>query len=80
MSKRIEPCLFRCSVCSVLSPADESTVTFQSGGCLRLMMPTGWKAIASPFVGARELVDFLCPRCNSQANTQSKEVEPCSKA
>jgi hypothetical protein len=63
MSKRVEPCLFRCGICEALSPAGESTVTFQSGACLRLMLPTGWKAVSMPFVGGRELVDFACPRC-----------------
>jgi hypothetical protein len=66
MSKHIEPCLFRCGLCEALSPAGESTVTFLSGGCLRLMLPPGWKAIPMPFVGDRHLVDFMCPRCQQQ--------------
>jgi hypothetical protein len=69
MSKRIEPCLIRCGLCEVLSPPDESTVTFQSGACLRLMLPMGWKAVSMPFVGDRQLVDFACPRCAKEVKT-----------
>jgi hypothetical protein len=74
MSKRIEPCLFRCSVCEALSHAGESTVTFLSAGCLRLMLPTGWKAVSMPFVGDRQLVDFVCPRCAKEGKTHDQTI------
>lgn len=65
MSKRMEPAIFHCALCPKLSAEGDATVTFQSGGALRLLLPTGWKTKAMPLLKDRELVDFICPDCDA---------------
>jgi hypothetical protein len=62
MSKRIEPCLFRCDKCQHLSGADDSTVTFESAGVLRLCLPKGWAARSTDLHG-HVVLSFACPEC-----------------
>lgn len=76
MSKRIEPCLFRCDKCQHLSGADDSTVTFESAGVLRLCLPKGWAARATD-LHDHVVLSFACPECAallSDAEQRSQSI------